>query len=199
MIAVTGREASRGIGHAGHVDLCPSCGELLPARTVRQVLPADRESGLPARELRRCAACRHVAWRRDGTSGSWADSGPDPGLDYLFDWRGVLLPGSWAMAAPATRAALKAELLTELCEGHELSGQPVTAIARCQSCDDAVFTVDTDPVRWVLIHLTWRRRQEQPPWPKTWPIELPLSRSLLPYSHPDDASGTLDPEVGACH
>ena len=59
----------------------------------------------------------------------------------------------------------------------------LTAIARCEGCDEVVFSVEADPVRFVSVHLTWRRAPEQPPWPRTEDLAMPLSRSLAAHEH----------------
>jgi hypothetical protein len=83
----------------------------------------------------------------------------------------------------ALRAALETEAKAEIADGHELSGLPVTAIARRGACDDVVFSIETIPVWFALVHLTWRQRPEQPPWPMTTRLTLPLSTSLEAHSH----------------
>jgi hypothetical protein len=60
---------------------------------------------------------------------------------------------------------LVAELDREVGPGHELAGRSVVPIAKCGGCDDAVFRLQDGT--WVIVHLTWSRRQESPPWPRT--------------------------------
>lgn len=98
-------------------------------------------------------------------------------------WRPVPLPDPWAIVPSALRAALEAEVKAEIADGHELSGLPVTAIAMCGACDGVVFCIETSPVWFALVHLTWRQRREQPPWPMTRRLTLPLSMSLEAHSH----------------
>jgi hypothetical protein len=62
----------------------------------------------------------------------------------------------------AQRRELAAELRREVAKGHPLFGQEVAIVARCTARDDVVAA--TGDNRWVLVHLTWRRR-ERPPWP----------------------------------
>jgi hypothetical protein len=104
-------------------------------------------------------------------------------LDYLFDWQPEPLPAPWALVVLDQRAVLEAELYAEVAEGHLLFDSKVIAIARCEGCDEVVFSVETDPVRFVSVHLTWRRSPEQPPWPWTEDVGLPLSRSLTKHGH----------------
>lgn len=120
-----------------------------------------------------------------GAAGEWTDAGFDPSLDYLFDGQPVPLPAPWALVPQAKRAALEAELCAEVSEGHPLFGNPVIAIARCEGCDEAVFSVEVGPVRFVMVHLTWRGSREQPPWPRTRDVALPLSRSLTVHDTDD--------------
>jgi hypothetical protein len=81
------------------------------------------------------------------------------------------------------RTVLEAELHTEVAEGHPLFGQRVIAIARCERCDEVVFSVETDPARFVSVHLTWRRAPQRLPWPWTEDLSLPLSSSLTEHEH----------------
>jgi hypothetical protein len=107
----------------------------------------------------------------------------DPSLDYLFDWQPQPLPSLWALVPLDRRAVLEAELYAEVAEGHPLFGSRVIAIAHCERCDEVVFSVEADPVRFVSVHLTWRRSPEQPPWPWTEDVALPLSRNLTKHGH----------------
>ena len=78
----------------------------------------------------------------------------------------------------------RAELRAEVADGHLLSGETVTAIARCQACDDVVFSVEGDhPIWFAIVHLTWRRSREPVPWPATQPLRLPLAESLRAHTH----------------
>ena len=106
----------------------------------------------------------------------------DPGAAYA-GWRPASLPDPWVIVPSALRGALEAELKAEIAEGHEPSRLHVTAIARCGACDDVVFCVETSPIWFALVHLTWRQRREQPPWPVTTRLSLPLSASLQAHRH----------------
>lgn len=99
-------------------------------------------------------------------------------------WRPAPLPDPWVIVPSVLRADLEAELKAEIAEGHELSGLPVTAIARCGACDDVVFCIETSPIWFALVHLTWRQRPEQPPRPMTTRLSLPLSARLKAHRHP---------------
>jgi hypothetical protein len=161
------------------VDVCPSCGGALATRTLTTRGPAQTVSV----EVRGCESCRRLAERLEGTSGGWADAGTDPSVDYLFDWRQEPLPSPWALVTAEKRPVLEAELLAELSREHPLFGARMIAIAGCEGCDEVVFRVDTDPARFVSVHLTWRRAPELPPWPRTEDLGMPLSHSLAGHDH----------------
>jgi hypothetical protein len=164
-------------------DVCPSCGGTLIGRTLGRSTPSDRAAGSAGVELRRCGSCRRLAQRPMGTADEWIDGNLDPSIDYLFDWRPQPLPSPWALVATQQRAVLEEELYAEVAEGHLLFGDRVIAVARCARCDEVVFSVETDPVRFVTVHLTWRSAPEKPPWPWTGDVRLPLSRGLTEHEH----------------
>lgn len=94
------------------------------------------------------------------------------------------LPEPWyVVRGIEQRGALVAELQAELSAVHRLYGQPVTAVAACEGCDDVIFCVEIDPAHWVRVHLTWRRSAELPPWPEFGKVTSPLSRSLAGHEH----------------
>jgi hypothetical protein len=64
-----------------------------------------------------------------------------------------------------------------------LFGARIVAIARCEACDEVVFSVETDSVQFVSVHLTWRRAPEPPPWPTTQYLLLPFTRALAAHNH----------------
>ena len=103
--------------------------------------------------------------------------------DDYSGWRPEPLPSPWFLVTGDERATLESELRTELSPGHPLSGHRLIAIARCEGCDEAVFSVEADPVRFVSVHLTWRRAPEQPPWPRTEHLAMPLARGLAAHEH----------------
>jgi len=88
------------------------------------------------------------------------------------------LPEPWRSVSDVERPGLVAELHSELVEGHPLYGQPVVPIAKCDGCDDVVFAVKADPGWFALVHLTWSRRPDRLPWPRTREVALPLQDSL---------------------
>jgi hypothetical protein len=167
------------------MDICPSCGEGLTGRTLSQA-PPDEHARLrrpPMREVRRCASCGRLAWRPKGSSLPWDDGGVDPSYDYLFA-EPKPLPSPWILVPTAqVRATLEAELRVEVVDGHPLFGKPVIAVARCGQCDEVLFSIEEDPVRFVQVHLTWRQGPERPPWPSTEHLSLPLSSSLTDHAH----------------
>jgi hypothetical protein len=155
---------------------CPSCGTELDGRIL-----TVRGQGT-VRELRRCPTCRRLAAREAGTSQLWADSEPDPSVDYLFDWEPRQLPEPWQLLPDAQSGTiLTAQLHAEVGEGHPLFGKTVTAVARCSRCDEVLFCVEDEPARFVQVHLTWRRGPELPPWPKTKERTMPLADSLTDH------------------
>lgn len=171
------------LGHPGAMDICPSCGSALTGRTLGWSTPADRAIGSAGVELRRCASCRRLAQRGKNTSDGWTDAGLDPSIDDLFDRQPQPLPPQWTWVPVDERAPLETELQAEVAEGHPLFGEHVIAIARCEGCDEVIFSVETDPVRFVSVHLTWGGAPERPPWPWTEDVSLPLSRSLAEHEH----------------
>jgi hypothetical protein len=158
------------------MDLCPTCGEELADRTV------GLSSAGQHLELRRCPACRHLAQRISGSREPWADGGKDPSIDYLFDVQLRLPPDPWIRVSADTRASLEAELRAEVSKGHPLFEKQTIAVARCDGCDDVVFSIE-DPARFVMVHLTWRQAPEPPPWPRTHEVSLPLADGLALHRH----------------
>lgn len=62
------------------------------------------------------------------------------------------------------------ELSRELAPGHMLYGARVSALARCEGCDDVLFSVTDRPFPWAVVHLTWRGSEEPSLWPRTTPV-----------------------------
>ena len=60
--------------------------------------------------------------------------------------------------------ALAAELEREVAPGHPLHGQAWRVIARALANDDIVVEQGEEVA---VVHLTWARKPEQPPWPMT--------------------------------
>ncbi|WP_200430237.1 hypothetical protein [Streptomyces sp. NE5-10] len=59
--------------------------------------------------------------------------------------------------------AFELELHRELPPGHPLHGVKATAVARCERCDDILFSVANQPFPWAVVHLTWTGREERAP------------------------------------
>lgn len=59
-------------------------------------------------------------------------------------------------------SGLETELRTEVSEGHPLFGRAFRIVGRSHAADDVLVTVDGG---WALVHLTWSRHAERPPWP----------------------------------
>ncbi|MCQ6252412.1 hypothetical protein HUF15_29665 [Streptomyces samsunensis] len=65
---------------------------------------------------------------------------------------------------------LEAELRRELARGHRLYGARVSAAARCEGCDDVLFSITDRPFPWAVVHLTWTGHEERSPRPVTTPL-----------------------------
>jgi len=61
------------------------------------------------------------------------------------------------------RDLLLRELRAEVAEGHPLAGVKVEVIGRSEARDDVLVLAGDG--RWAVVHLTWKRRPERPPWP----------------------------------
>jgi hypothetical protein len=62
-------------------------------------------------------------------------------------------------------AGLDAELRRELRRRHPLYGRACIAIAKREANDDVLFALGAEEV--AVVHLTWSRKRERPPWPTT--------------------------------
>ena len=58
------------------------------------------------------------------------------------------------------------QLTLEVPPGHVMHGLPTKLIARGEG-DDALFQILDGSERVAVVHLTWRKGQEQLPWPIT--------------------------------
>lgn len=61
------------------------------------------------------------------------------------------------------RDLLLGELRAEVAEGHPLAGVKVEVIGRSEARDDVLVLAEDG--RWSVVHLTWKRGPERPPWP----------------------------------
>jgi hypothetical protein len=83
----------------------------------------------------------------------------------------IALPESWSDLRGTgenesqQRQALHAELIAEIGAGHVLAARGVTVVARAHHRDDIL--AEADDGTWAIVHLTWRRATEPPPWPAT--------------------------------
>lgn len=66
---------------------------------------------------------------------------------------------------PSLGESLEDELYLEVDEGHPLFGKQVSAIAKRQDNDDALFSLADGKI--ALVHLTWSRKKEQGTFPRT--------------------------------
>ncbi|GAA4501149.1 hypothetical protein GCM10023172_22530 [Hymenobacter ginsengisoli] len=73
------------------------------------------------------------------------------------------LPPSWRPLTTARAQLLLAELRAELRAGHVLHGVPVHAVAEAVADDDVLFRHCNDPVRFTVVHLTYRGQPEPDP------------------------------------
>lgn len=60
--------------------------------------------------------------------------------------------------------AFEAELHRELAPGHPLHGRSLRVIAKALPNDDVIVECDGDVA---VVHLTWTKGLEPPPWPQT--------------------------------
>lgn len=81
------------------------------------------------------------------------------------DWRPEPLPEGWEILPNEIRRTFEEELRREVARGHPLYGETVVAIAKCVGCDDVLFSIEGEYVRWTVVHLTFARHPEEPPWP----------------------------------
>ncbi|MFJ3610414.1 hypothetical protein [Streptomyces hydrogenans] len=80
-----------------------------------------------------------------------------------------LLPAPWWVPDDGMDG-FDLELHRELSHGHPLHGVKATAVARCEGCDDVLFSIANQPFPWAVVHLTWTGREERAPWPMTTPL-----------------------------
>lgn len=59
------------------------------------------------------------------------------------------------------------QLENELSPGHELYRVPVKLLGRHGGSDDALFELLDGSGRVAVVHLTWAKGPEAPPWPGT--------------------------------
>jgi hypothetical protein len=59
------------------------------------------------------------------------------------------------------------QLKTEVGPEHVMFGLPVQMIGRHGGSDDTLFEILDGTGRFALVHLTWDKSEERPPWPGT--------------------------------
>jgi hypothetical protein len=76
----------------------------------------------------------------------------------------AVIPEPWWRPDDDNLAVLSRELESELSAGHPLYRVPVDVRARCAGCDEVLLSVVDGT--FALVHLTWSRHPEEPPWPR---------------------------------
>jgi hypothetical protein len=77
----------------------------------------------------------------------------------------IALREPWTAVTKAAGEELEKELRREVSAGHPLRGLSMRAVARRTDRDDVLFEV-ADSGECVVVHLTWARRGEPPPFPE---------------------------------
>jgi hypothetical protein len=73
------------------------------------------------------------------------------------------LPEPWFRPGLESASAVEHEAAAEIGPGHELRGRALAVLARSSGCDE--IAVSLDDGTFALVHLTWGRQPEPPPWP----------------------------------
>ena len=71
----------------------------------------------------------------------------------------------WSRLEARQAQAFEREAKREIAPGHDLHGLDLRAVAKCEGCDDVVFRASDEA--FAMVHLTWSRKLESPPWPCT--------------------------------
>jgi hypothetical protein len=71
----------------------------------------------------------------------------------------------WFRLEGESARTFEQEAATEIAAGHELHGLALTAVAKCEGCDSVVFRASDST--FAIVHLSWIRKPEAPPWPRT--------------------------------
>ncbi len=74
-------------------------------------------------------------------------------------------PEPWFRPMPELAAVLVRKAQAEVGCDHELAAHELTAVVKCAGCDDLIFSVDDGS--FALVHLTWAKHPEPPPWSAT--------------------------------
>jgi len=76
------------------------------------------------------------------------------------------LPEGWSLVGHSADT-LAFELAREIGSAHPLQGIRPWAFARRFDSDDILFAIEHATHPWAVVHLTWSKSQERPPWPRT--------------------------------
>ena len=108
----------------------------------------------------------------DRTDGTLHHTGTAHEIDFYVDqyrktkaWNLTYAHEPWFVPDKTQAAGVLKEALTEIEKGHPLFSKRISAKLCCAGCDRAVFEVEG----WghAIVHLTWTRTSEQPPWPQS--------------------------------
>ena len=66
----------------------------------------------------------------------------------------------WRKVDPKNAEKLELELVREVGPQHVLFGKKARAIAVWQDCDDVLFTLESVPPSFAVVHLTWIMKTE---------------------------------------
>jgi hypothetical protein len=78
-------------------------------------------------------------------------------------------------------AGFEGEAIKEIAPGHELHGLTLTAIAKCEGCDEVMFQAPNDI--FAMVHLTWTGRPEPLPWPRAKRLESQRDAQMAMDQH----------------
>jgi hypothetical protein len=71
----------------------------------------------------------------------------------------------WERLSSERAATFDQEAAVEIGPEHELYDTPMSAVSTCPGCDDALFRLQDGG--FAIVHLTWSRKQEPNPWPRS--------------------------------
>ena len=71
----------------------------------------------------------------------------------------------WLRLEVRQAQAFEREAEQEIAPDHDLHGLGLSAVAKCEGCDDVVIRASDET--FAMVHLTWSRKPESPPWPRT--------------------------------
>ncbi len=82
-------------------------------------------------------------------------------MEWLSPWWSTEEQGSHL------HETFEGELGLEVGASHAIFGIPVKLIGRHNGCDDALFELRDGTGRVAVVHSTWSKHEERPPWPRT--------------------------------